>query len=184
MASSANAANAANAAIAAELADLDAEHAQIQRRLDHLTGLLDLSTLTRAATGENPFPHYAEYHMPAANALMHLSRSDQLPMQMQMPASAPMQMPASAIHARLVQPTEPRQRTLDAIKLNELQEICRENGISTTGTKKELSDRICHEFGTRGVTLIETKLAERPSTGGKSHRRKSRHRHRKTNRAH
>ena len=177
MASSANAANAANAAIAAELADLDAEHAQIQRRLDHLKGLLDLSTLTHAATTvANPTPHYADYHMPAANALMHLRRSDQLPMQMQMPASA--------IHARLVQPIRPRQRTLAAIKLEELQAICMENRIPTTGTKQDLSDRICQTFGQHGVTLIENKLAERPSTGGKSHRRKSRHRHRKTNRAH
>ena len=122
--------------------------------------------------------------MPAANALMHLRRSDQLPMQMQMPASAPMQMPASAIHARLVQPIRPRQRTLAAIKLEELQAICMENRIPTTGTKQDLSDRICQTFGQHGVTLIENKLAERPSTGGKSHRRKSRHRHRKTNRAH
>ena len=172
------------AEIAAELARLDAEDAQIQRRLDHLEVARELLPLTSAATNANPIPHFAEHHMPAANALMHLRRSeDQLPMQMH--AAAPMQMPASAIHARLVQRVGPTQRTFNAISLAKLQAICNENGISPIGTKKELSDRICQTFP-RGVELIETKLASRTSAphGGKSHRRKSRHRRRKTNRAH
>ena len=174
------------AEIAAELARLDAEYAQIQRRLDHLEVARELLPLTSAATNANPIPHFAESHMPAANALMHLRRSDQLPMQMQMPASAPMQMPASAIHARLVQRVGPTQRTFAAIHLDEFQAICNENSISSIGTKKELSDRICQTFGPRGVVLIDDKLESRTSAprGGKSHRRKSRHRRRKTNRAH
>jgi hypothetical protein len=191
-----------SAEIAAELARLDAEDAQIQRRLDHLEVARELLPLTSAATNANPLQHFAECHMPAANALMHLRRSeDQLPMQMhaaapmQMHAAAPMQMHASApmqMHAaapveniRLVQRDEPRQRILNKISRQELQDICYENNISPVGLKKELSDIICRTFPPGvGVGLIEAKLLARGKSGGKSHRRKSRHRRRKTNRAH
>jgi hypothetical protein len=69
MASSAN-----DAAIAAELARLDAEHASIQARLDHLEGLRDLNTLTRVATTDRfPVPYHAgDDHMPAASAITDL----------------------------------------------------------------------------------------------------------------
>ena len=166
------------AELAAELARLDAEHAHIQRRLDHLEVARELLPLTSAATKANPIPHFAEYHMPAANALMHLRRSeDQLPMQMH--AAAPVE------NIRLVQRDEPRQRILSKISRQELQDICYANSISSIGTKKELSDRICRTFPHGvGVGLIEAKLLARGKSGGKSHRRKSRHRRRKTNRAH
>jgi hypothetical protein len=69
MASSAN-----DAAIAAELARLDAEHASIQARLDHLEGLRNLNTLTRVATTDRfPVPYHAgDDHMPAASAITDL----------------------------------------------------------------------------------------------------------------
>ena len=69
MASSAN-----DAAIAAELARLDAEHARIQERLDHLKGLRNLNTLTRAATTDRfPLPYHAgDDHMSAASAIAGL----------------------------------------------------------------------------------------------------------------
>lgn len=170
------------AEIAAELARLDAEDAQIQRRLNHLEVARELLPLTNAATNANPIPHYAEYQMQASHALNSMKRSE-LPMQMH--ASAPMQMHAAAPVIRLVQRNTLTQRALEGILLRELQAICNENGISSFGTKKELSDRLCQRFPLNFVyELIDAKLLARGKSGGKSHRRKSRHRRRKTSRAH
>jgi hypothetical protein len=143
-----------------------------------------LSPLINVATKASPIPHYAEYQMQASHALNSMKRSE-LPMQSA--ASAPMQMSTAAPveNIRLVQRDEPRERILSKISRQELEDICIEHNILSSGTKKELSDRICKTLPRgMGVGLIEAKLLARGKRGGKSHRRKSRHRRRKTSRAH
>ena len=142
-----------------------------------------LFPLINVATKASPIPHYAEYQMQASHALNSMKRSE-LPMQSA--ASAPMQMSAAAPveNIRLVQRNEPRQRILNKISRQELEDICIEHNISTSGTKKDLSDRICETLPRgMGVALIEY-IVQNRKNGGKSHRRKSRHRRRKTSRAH
>jgi hypothetical protein len=134
-----------------------------------------LSPLINVATKASPIPHYAEYQMQASHALNSMKRSE-LPMQSA--ASAPI------VNARLVQPDKPRQRILENILHSELEDICIKHNIPPSGTKKELSDRICETLPRGiGVAFIEEKVHNRKK-GGKSHRRKSRHRRRKTSRAH
>jgi hypothetical protein len=96
MASSAN-----DAAIAAELARLDAEHARIQSRLDHLEGSRNLNTLTRAATIDRfPLPYHAgDDHMSAASAIAGLRSMAAPALSASAPASAPAHTTKSAVRA-------------------------------------------------------------------------------------
>ena len=101
-----------------------------------------------------------------------------------MPPSAAMRVAPAMVNLQMgVRKPAPKQRTLQAITPEQLREICRENGLLTTGTKQNLSDRICLALGDAGANMIdEIGVKRMMNKGGKSQKRKARSHRRKSHR--
>ena len=164
-----------SAAISAELAHLDAEHRRIQDRLEKLQGELNLRTLTHAAAARFPVPYHAEHQMPAAAALVNLRQWPGVHAPMRVSASAPLSRPVQSVSFKpsTTRKVEPVQRAFRRISHAQLQQLCREHALLDSGTKKQLSDRICAKLGHAGAEFIRLKAFSHH--GGKSHTRRKAH---------